>query len=155
FPSECRPEHVTREALAVLARWVDNDVLVIGGQSGSDRVLEATRRGHTTDDVVRAVENAIAMGFRPDGDFLFGLPGETRADRAPSIALAERIVGMGARVHTHASLPLPGTPLRDAVPEPIEDDVRAAVERLEGRGAAYGQWRKQVVAAADLVRRRR
>src|SRR5262249_14760812 len=61
FPSECRPEHVTREALAVLRKWVDNDVLVIGGQSGSDRVLEETRRGHTVADVVRAVENAVAV----------------------------------------------------------------------------------------------
>ncbi len=44
FPSEIRPEHVTPDAMRILARYVDNRSLIIGGQSGSDRVLEATWR---------------------------------------------------------------------------------------------------------------
>ena len=155
FPSECRPEHVTEEALAVLARYVDNRTLVIGGQSGSDRVLETTRRGHTVADVVRAVERGVAAGFRPDVDFLLGLPGETPEDRIASMQLAERIVKMGARIHSHAFMPLPGTPLRDAVPEPIEERTMRAMARLESAGNAYGQWRRQMITAADLVRARR
>lgn len=155
FPSEIRPEHVTDRALAILARRVDNRTLVIGGQSGSERVLAATRRGHGVDDVVRAVERAVAHGFQPDVDFLLGLPGETAEDRAASMHLAERLVGMGARIHSHAFMPLPGTPLRDAVPEPIEEGVALAMARLESRGASYGQWRKQVVTAEELVRARR
>jgi B12-binding domain/radical SAM domain protein len=155
FPSECRPEHVTEEALAVLARYVDNRTLVIGGQSGSDRVLETTRRGHTVADVMRAVERCVAAGFRPDVDFLLGLPGETPEDRVASMQLAERIVKMGARIHSHAFMPLPGTPLRDAVPEPIEERTMRAMARLESAGNAYGQWRRQMITAADLVRARR
>lgn len=155
FPSECRPEHVTEEALAVLARYVDNRTLVIGGQSGSDRVLEATRRGHTVDDVIRAVERCVAAGFRPDVDFLLGLPGETPDDRVASMRLAERLVAMGARIHSHSFMPLPGTPLRDAVPEPIEESTVLAMSRLESNGSAYGQWRRQMITAADLVRARR
>ena len=38
FPSELRPEHVTPEALAVLRRWVDNDVLVIGPTNIASRM---------------------------------------------------------------------------------------------------------------------
>jgi B12-binding domain/radical SAM domain protein len=155
FPSEVRPEHVTERALAVLARWVDNRSLVIGGQSGSERVLEATRRGHGVDDVIRAVTLCIAAGFRPDVDFLLGLPGETREDREASMTLAERLVAMGARIHSHAFMPLPGTPLRDAEPTAIEDETALRMARLESRGAAYGQWRRQIVTAADLVRARR
>jgi B12-binding domain/radical SAM domain protein len=155
FPSEVRPEHVTPAALAILKRWVDNTSLVIGGQSGSERVLRETRRGHGVDDVVRAVEASIAAGFRPDVDFLLGVPGETREDRDASLRLAEKLVRMGARIHSHAFLPLPGTPLRNGVPEEIEPTTRLAMERLESRGAMYGQWRKQVVAAEELVRRRR
>lgn len=155
FPSEIRPEHVTERSLAVLRRWVDNDTLVIGGQSGSDRVLEATRRGHTVADVVRAVELAVASGFQPDVDFLLGLPGETPDDRLASMKLAERLVGMGARIHSHAFMPLPGTPLRDAVPEPIEEATVLAMSRLESKGRAYGQWRRQMITAAELVRARR
>ncbi|MBX3233033.1 MAG: TIGR04013 family B12-binding domain/radical SAM domain-containing protein [Labilithrix sp.] len=154
FPSEIRPEHVTVESLAVLARWVDNKTLVIGGQSGSDRVLEATRRGHTVDDVIRAVELTVAAGFQPDVDFLLGLPGETEPDRVLSMKLADRLVGMGARIHSHAFMPLPGTPLRDAVPEPIEPSIEHAMQRLESKGKAYGQWRKQLITANHLVRAR-
>lgn len=154
FPSEIRPEHVSEASLSVLKRYVDNDNLVIGAQSGSARILSSTRRGHTVEDVIRAVRLAVAAGFLPNVDFLLGLPGETDADRAASLRLAEELVSMGARIHSHAFLPLPGTPLRDAAPEPIDAATTQRMARLESRGAMYGQWRQQVVAAADLARRR-
>jgi len=155
FPSEVRPEHVTPDALAVIARWCDNRSLVIGGQSGSARVLEATHRGHDVASIERAVDAAIAAGFRPDVDFLLGLPEEDAGDRAASIALAERLAARGARIHAHAFMPLPGTPLAAARPAAIEPDVAAAVARLESRGAAYGQWRAQIGVAEELVQLRR
>jgi B12-binding domain/radical SAM domain protein len=154
FPSEVRPEHVTEEALAILKRYADNDNLVIGAQSGSQRVLDATLRGHTVEDVVRAVRLTVAAGFLPNVDFLLGLPGETTEDRAASLRLAEQLVAMGARIHSHAFLPLPGTPLRDAQPEEIDPESAQWMARMESRGAMYGQWRQQVVAAQDLLRRR-
>lgn len=39
FPSEVRPEHATVEALSLVKRLCDNDNVIIGGQSGSDRML--------------------------------------------------------------------------------------------------------------------
>lgn len=155
FPSEVRPEHVTAEALAVIARHADNRSLVIGGQSGSERLLAATHRGHDVAAIVRAVDVSVAAGFRPDVDFLLGLPGETADDRAATIALADDLVARGARIHSHAFMPLPGTPLAGAEPSPITDDVSRALARLESAGASYGQWRQQTVIASDLVRRRR
>jgi radical SAM superfamily enzyme YgiQ (UPF0313 family) len=154
FPSEVRPEHVTPDALAVIARWCDNRSLVIGGQSGSERVLAKTHRGHDVASIERAVDVAIAAGFRPDVDFLLGLPEEDAADRAASVALAERLAARGARIHAHAFMPLPGTPLAATRPAAIEPDVAAAVARLESRGAAYGQWRAQVAVAEELVQLR-
>ncbi|HEX8792241.1 MAG TPA: TIGR04013 family B12-binding domain/radical SAM domain-containing protein [Polyangiaceae bacterium] len=155
FPSEVRPEHVSREALAIIRRWADNDAIVIGAQSGSERVLESMRRGHGVAEVERAVRLTREAGLRPEVDLLLGFPGETRADREASLQLAERLVAMGARIHSHAMLPLPGTPMRDAVPEPIEDEVATRLARLEARGAAWGAWRRQVIAGEQLVRRRR
>jgi radical SAM superfamily enzyme YgiQ (UPF0313 family) len=155
FPSEVRPEHVSPEALALIARYADNRSLVIGGQSGSERLLAATHRGHDVAAIERAVAISLAHGFRPDVDFLFGLPGETDDDRAQTIALAERITAAGARVHAHSFMPLPGTPLARAEPAPIADDLATSVARLESRGAAYGQWRQQAAVARELVQLRR
>jgi B12-binding domain/radical SAM domain protein len=155
FPSECRPEHITDAALAVLRRWCDNDSLILGAQSGSERLLEATRRGHTVDDVVRAVERCVAWGFRPDVDFLFGLPGETEEDQRATVALARRLVALGARVHSHGFMPLPGTPLREAEPTPLGADLQAMLRNLEAQGKSYGPWRHHLLRADDLVRRRR
>jgi radical SAM superfamily enzyme YgiQ (UPF0313 family) len=93
--------------------------------------------------------------MRPDVDFLFGLPDETDEDRALTIALADRICARGARIHAHAFMPLPGTPLAGARPTQIASEVASAVARLESRGAAYGQWRQQAQIANELVQLRR
>ena len=154
FPSEVRPEHVTDEALRRLKKWVDNDNLVIGGQSGSQRVLDQTRRDHSVDDVVRAVRTAVARGFVPNVDFLFGLPGERDDDVRATVDLMRTLTDAGARVHSHAFMPLPGTPLKDSPLGVIAEPVRRELARLEAQGKSYGQWRKQLVAAESLVARR-
>ncbi|MCA2977607.1 MAG: TIGR04013 family B12-binding domain/radical SAM domain-containing protein [Myxococcaceae bacterium] len=154
FPSEVRPEHVTPEALALLKRFVANDALIIGGQSGSDRVLAESRRGHSVEAIVRAVRVAVAGGFRPDVDFILGLPGEAESDVAATVALMERLADLGARVHGHAFMPLPGTPFRDAAPARIDEATQAALDRLASRQALYGHWKRQLATAADIARRR-
>lgn len=155
FPSEVRPEHVSVDALALIKRYADNRSLVIGGQTGSERLLAATHRGHDVASIERAVALTVEAGMRPDVDFLFGLPGETDEDRALTIALVQRITAVGARVHSHAFMPLPGTPLAGAQPTQISQELVATVAQLESKGAAYGQWRQQAHIANDLVMLRR
>lgn len=147
FPSEVRPEHVTKEALVLLRRYVDNDNLVIGGQSGSQRVLDRTRRDHSVEDVIRASRIAVENGFVPNVDFLFGLPEENASDHEATVRLMQRLSELGARVHSHTFMPLPGTPLRDAPPGSVAEPVARALMQLEAKGRAYGQWRAQVVSA--------
>lgn len=154
FPSEVRPEHVTPEALALLRRWVDNDNLVIGGQSGSQRVLDRTRRDHSVDDVVRACRIAVEHGFVPNVDFLFGLPDEEHEDHQATVKLMQTLSDLGARVHAHTFMPLPGTPLRDAPAGAVGEPIRREIARLEANGRAYGQWRAQLVTAERLARKR-
>lgn len=151
FPSEVRPEHVTPAALAVIKRFCANDNLVIGGQSGSEAMLARTNRGHGVEVVIDAVRIALGAGFTPNVDFLFGLPGETPDDVAATRSLAERLVGLGARVHSHAFMPLPGTPLRDAPPGRIDAETATALDRLASQGGAYGAWRRQTRVAEALV----
>jgi B12-binding domain/radical SAM domain protein len=151
FPSEVRPEHVTVEALRLIRRYCDNDNLVIGAQSGSEAVLARTNRGHGVAVVEDAVRIAVAEGFLPNVDLLFGLPDETADDVAATVALAERLAALGARVHGHTFMPLPGTALRDAAPGRIDADTNRALDRLASQGAAYGSWRRQEQTAAALV----
>jgi B12-binding domain/radical SAM domain protein len=151
FPSEVRPEHVTPEAMRLLKRYVANDNLIIGAQSGSDRVLAASGRGHGTSPVRDAVRIAIEHGFRPNVDFIFGMPGEDEGDQAASLRLAADLADLGARIHTHTFMPLPGTPWRDAEPAFIPLSTMRELDRLAQRGDAYGHWRKQAEHSMRLA----
>nr|WP_063792145.1 TIGR04013 family B12-binding domain/radical SAM domain-containing protein [Nonomuraea pusilla] len=151
FPSEVRPEHVTPEAMRLLKKYVANDNLIIGAQSGSDRVLAASGRGHGTSPVRDAVRIAAEHGFRPNVDFIFGMPGESEEDQRASLKLAADLAEMGARIHTHTFMPLPGTPWRDAEPAFIPLETMRELDRLAQRGDAYGHWRKQAEHSARLA----
>jgi B12-binding domain/radical SAM domain protein len=143
FPSELRPEHVSARALAAIRRYCDNDAIIVGGQSGSDRMLEAMGRGHRAGDVRRAVALAVEAGFGVSVDLVFGLPGETDEDRALTRALAADVAAAGARVHAHAFMPLPGTPWSAARPSAIDPETAKLLDRLASGGRAHGQWRSQ------------
>jgi B12-binding domain/radical SAM domain protein len=150
FPSEIRPEHATPEALAVLARHVDNRDLLIGGQSGSDRLLAEMERGHGVEEILRAVALAVETGFAPSVDFVAGFPGETEEDREATRRVMARVAELGARVHGHAFLPLPGTPWRDEPPGEVDPATLELLDRLASRGRAFGQWRAQERLARAL-----
>jgi len=154
FPSELRPEHVSPAALRLLRRFVDNRELLLGAQSGSERLLAEMKRGHGTSEVVRAVRLASAAGFRVAVDFIVGLPGETAEDLAATRRLMAELAQRGARIHAHAFLPLPGTPLRDRAPGQVDPATRALLDRLGSRGRAYGSWRRQLELGEALSRLR-
>jgi radical SAM superfamily enzyme YgiQ (UPF0313 family) len=109
FPSEVRPEHVDRPALELVRRFANNDHLVIGAQTGSDRLLERCRRGDTVADVLSAVSRTLAAGIKPHVDFIFGLPGETDEDLNSTIGAVRELAAMRALIHAHAFMPLPQT----------------------------------------------
>lgn len=154
FPSEVRPEHVTPEALRILKRYVDNRGLILGGQSGSDRVLKWSHRGHSVEAIERAARVAVEEGFEPSVDFILGLPGEEPDDVAATVALMERLTAVGARVHGHTFMPLPGTPFKNAPAGRVDPAARKRLQVLEGHGQLHGQWKQQEVVAADLAQRR-
>ncbi|HVI95768.1 MAG TPA: TIGR04013 family B12-binding domain/radical SAM domain-containing protein [Anaeromyxobacter sp.] len=143
FPSELRPEHVSPEGLALVRRYCDNRTLVVGGQSGSDRLLAAMRRGHDAEAVERAARLAVEAGFVPSVDYVCGLPGETEEDRAATRAQMARLASFGARVHAHAFMPLPGTPWAGEPAGLVAPATGALLDRLAARGGAHGQWRRQ------------
>ena len=154
FPSEVRPEHVTPEALALLKRYVDNDNLIIGGQSGSERILRESHRGHDVETVVRAASLAVEAGFVPNVDFILGMPGEGPEDVRATLALMNRLAELGAKVQGHTFMPLPGTPYRDAAPGSVDDETQRELDRLASQGRLYGHWKQQVKLANGIAERR-
>ena len=100
-------------------------------QSGSDRILKAMNRRHTTAEYIALVERIKAV--RPDiamsGDFIVGFPGETDEDFEATIRLVETIGYAQAFSFKYSTRPgTPGADLGDQVPE----DVKAKrLERLQ------------------------
>ncbi|WDZ83647.1 hypothetical protein [Micromonospora cathayae] len=79
------------------------------------------------------------------------MPGEDRSDVDASLRLAQELADLGARIHAHTSMPLPGTPWREAPPGDVAPETIREVARLSRRGALYGHWQKQRDHAARLA----
>jgi B12-binding domain/radical SAM domain protein len=152
MPSEVRPEHVTEDTLRLLQRYASNDNLVIGAQSGSQRLLDLCRRGHTVADIRSAVTLARRHGLKANVDFIFGLPGETDDDADATAALMQELAALGARIHAHTFTPLPQTAFAHEPAGAIHPRVLAVARKLVARGAMYGQWKTQAREAQRIAR---
>jgi len=150
FPSETRPEYVTPEVLRVVKRYAGNRRISVGLQSGSDRVLELSGRGHSVEEALEAIDLVFRYGFTPVVDIIFGLPGEEEEDAEKTIEVMERLAERGARLRLHTFLPLPGTPLAQARPKPVHPRYREAVRRLLGKGVIEGDWESQERLAREM-----
>ncbi len=105
-------------------------------QSGSDCVLAAMNRRHTTADYRRTVERLRAA--RPDlalsSDLIVGFPGESDQDFRATLDLVGEI-GF-AQAFSFKYSPRPGTPaaaLPDQVPDPVKSERLAALQAVLAR----------------------
>nr|WP_244506351.1 tRNA (N6-isopentenyl adenosine(37)-C2)-methylthiotransferase MiaB [Pararhizobium polonicum] len=100
-------------------------------QSGSNRILKAMNRRHTTAEYIALI--ARIKTARPDlalsGDFIVGFPGETDEDFEDTLRLVETVGYAQAFSFKYSTRPgTPGADLEDQVPE----DVKAKrLERLQ------------------------
>jgi tRNA-2-methylthio-N6-dimethylallyladenosine synthase len=102
-------------------------------QSGSDRVLKAMNRSHTTESYLLSIEKMRAA--RPDvaisGDFIVGFPGETEEDFEATLKIVEDVRYASAYSFKYSARP--GTPaavMEDQIPREVMDDRLA---RLQAR----------------------
>jgi len=152
FPSEVRPDYVTEKALLVLKSYVSNAGLVIGGQSGSRRMLAAVKRGHGVGVVLRACDISLACGFEASIDLVLGFPGETAEDRRATIDLIEQLGSKGVVTNMHFFMPLPGTALSGRRPAFLNHGIRRRLDRYAQQGILRGRWRRQEQISRKWVR---
>jgi len=151
FPSEVRPEHVNAETIELILKYAANDNLVIGAQSGSQRILDLCHRGHTIDDIYNAVELTLNANLKANVDFIFGLPDELEDDIDLSIDVMNDLTKMGARIHTHSFIPLPQTAFANKDVKKIDKKIRNFVNKLNTKGDSYGDWKKQEEIALKIA----
>jgi B12-binding domain/radical SAM domain protein len=137
FPSEARPEHITPETLGLLKEFADNDEIVIGAQSGSQRMLDYCHRSHSVESVLTAVSLARKYGYKVIVDFIFGLPGEDASDSYQTLKLIEQLVSLGARIHPHAFAPLPQTAFSGRHPGRVPASITQALEIFKAMRQIY------------------
>lgn len=77
FTAEANPDELTIEKLRALKNGGVNR-LSLGVQSFDQQLLQKLGRTHTNDDVYKAIDNAIAVGFQNINiDLMYGLPGQS------------------------------------------------------------------------------
>ena len=126
---EANPGTLNRKRLALLKELGVNR-LSIGVQSFQDPVLKTLGRAHRAKGALRAVETALAFGFRVSIDLILGLPGQdVGADLEAAASL-----GVG-HVSAYTLIPEPGTPLaQEITPDPDrEAEAFAAAREILGR----------------------
>lgn len=152
FPSEVRPEQVREETVDLILRYGDNKSITIGAQSGSDRILELSHRGHRVSDIYNAVSLAKRFGLHVNVDFIFGLPYENEEDIEETVRVIEDLVSLGARIHAHTFLPLPQVPFANFYPKGISVGYKKMINRLLPKGVVFGYWREQEKLAYNIYR---
>ena len=104
-----------------LPKLVDHVHLPV--QSGSDRVLEAMKRGYTRADYIKIIEDLklARSTVSISSDFIVGFPGETASDFDDTMSLVDEVNFDGSFSFMYS--PRPGTPaaaLPSHVPLPIK-----------------------------------
>lgn len=150
FPSEVRPEFVTKDLLEMFRQYVANDTLQIGLQSGSDRILKLANRHHTVEEGLDAIHKALEFEFTPHVDMIFGLPGETEKELEISLDICQNLVEMGAKVHGHVFMPLPGSAFENMPAGRLTTRARKILGELSRKKLLTGSWSNQEKLAKRL-----
>ncbi len=88
-------------------------LLIVGYESGDTQVLKNIKKGATVDMARRFTENAHKLGLTIHGDFIVGLPGESRQTLRNTIDFAKRLDV--ETIQVSIAHPYPGTEFYDYV----------------------------------------
>ncbi len=129
-----RPDYISEEICDILERYSVSQI-ELGIQSMSQKVLDASRRGHTVEETINACKLLSDRGFSFGGQMMVGLPA---ADKKSEIETAEKICELGAdSTRIYPLVVFKNTPLAhmtergEYIPLSVEDAVERAAEVYE------------------------
>ena len=116
LPWDCstRVDHVTREVLAGM-RAANCQLVSFGVESGSQKILNAMKKGTTVDQNERAIRWAKEVGISVTISVIIGYPGETPDTVAQTLDFIRRTEPDD--VHMSLATPYPGIELFDLMKE--------------------------------------
>jgi hopanoid biosynthesis associated radical SAM protein HpnJ len=88
-------------------------LLIVGYESGDQQILKNIKKGATIDMALRFTDNCKKLGLVVHGDFIIGLPGETRESIRKTIDFAKRLDT--ETIQVSIAHPYPGTEFYDYV----------------------------------------
>jgi tRNA-2-methylthio-N6-dimethylallyladenosine synthase len=102
-------------------------------QSGSNRILKAMNRSHTTESYLATIDKmrTARADVAISGDFIVGFPGETEEDFEATLSIVDAV--RYASAYSFKYSPRPGTPaaaMEDQIPHEIMDD---RLQRLQAK----------------------
>jgi anaerobic magnesium-protoporphyrin IX monomethyl ester cyclase len=109
IPFKClsRADLIGRNGDVDMLRRAGCDIVWLGAESGSQRILDAMEKGTTVEQIREAAGRLQAAGIKVGFFLQFGYPGETRADIEKTLQMVRECapddIGMSV------SYPLPGT----------------------------------------------
>jgi radical SAM superfamily enzyme YgiQ (UPF0313 family) len=86
-------------------------LLIVGYESGDPQILKNIKKGATIDMALRFTANCKKLGLLVHGDFIVGLPGETRESLRRTIDFAKRLDT--ETIQVSIAHPYPGTEFYD------------------------------------------
>src|SRR3954468_11128034 len=112
-------------------------------QSGSNRILKAMNRSHSTETYLRILEKTRAA--RPDialsGDFIVGFPGESEEDFEATLQIVDEVGYASAYSFKYSARPgTPAAAMDDQIPrEVMEERLQRLQERITQNQLAFNR----------------
>ncbi len=140
FPSEVRPEFVNEDTIGLIKKYCSNKNIMIGGQSGSEKILTKINRKHTVKDIINAAKISLKYGLLPNIDIISGFPFESKKDILQTINLCEALIKYGCKIHIHKFTPLPGTEFESLTTSEFLPELKNFLNKWAGKGRVYGKF---------------
>lgn len=108
FEAPMRGDNLSLDVLTAMKK-ANFTLITFGLETTSERLMKDIDKGETVEEVITAIKITAAMGISVGTTLIFGLPGETSADRWKAIRDVSKLPL--ASVRFNILTPYPGTPV--------------------------------------------